>query len=204
MVKKLLLGAVLLLALSGCGPIAPPGENPQDPQPTVDSPSEELIGQGTVLQKDGSPPMFCLGPVMESYPPQCSGPEIIGWDWSAVEQEESSGGVTWGTYAVQGTWDGEAFTVTQPPTPLSLYDPPANFDPRADKNNPGAGDPAELEAIQQELFEADGPRLLTSSVENGYVFVTVVYDDGTLQEQYDARFGSNRVAVQSALQPANS
>ena len=29
-------------------------------------------------------------------------------------------GVTWGTYAVQGTWDGNALTVTQPPIMLAL------------------------------------------------------------------------------------
>lgn len=190
------------LLLSGCGAVSVPGGDPLGDF-TPSSP-EELIGQGTVLSSGDGPAMFCLGGVMESYPPQCSGPEIIGWDWSAAEHSESSGGVTWGTYAVRGTWDGEAFTVTEQPVPLALYDPPAIIDPRTDPLNPGAGVAGELESLQQELHQAESSPVLTSWVENGYLFVTVVYDDGALQNAYDATYGSSIVAVQSALLPADS
>ncbi|NJC21286.1 hypothetical protein BJ994_000362 [Arthrobacter pigmenti] len=191
----------VLLVLTGCGAVSTPGGTVDEPQPAA---SEELIGQGTVLSKDGGPTLFCLGGVMESYPPQCSGPELIGWDWSAVEQSQSASGVTWGTYAVQGTWDGSALTVTQPPIPLSLYDPPAPVDPRTDKESPGVGDEADLVRLQEELFMAKDAELLTAWVENGYLFVTVVYDDGALQDAYDAKYGQNIIAVQSALLPVNS
>jgi hypothetical protein len=49
----------------------------------------EVAGQGTVIQVGDTAPHLCLGPVAESYPPQCSGPEITGWDWDAVEGVES-------------------------------------------------------------------------------------------------------------------
>ena len=193
--------AACLLLLTGCGAVATPGASPGEvPLPPA---SQELIGQGMVISDEDGPVMLCLGPVMESYPPQCSGPEVIGWDWEAVKLWERAGGVTWGTYAVHGTWNGETFTLTRPPTPLALYDPPANIDPRTEPANSGAGNHAELEAVQQDLLETAGERILTSWIENGYVFVTVVYDDGTLQDSYDASYGENMVAVQSALQPVN-
>lgn len=47
-------------------------------------------------------------------PPQGSGPDVVGWDWSAVEAESASG-TTWGEYEVVGTFDGEQFTLTEPP-----------------------------------------------------------------------------------------
>jgi hypothetical protein len=30
---------------------------------------------------DTETPEVCLGPVAESYPPQCNGPELVGWEW---------------------------------------------------------------------------------------------------------------------------
>lgn len=201
MVKIPLVAAVTVLVLSGCGAVAAGGDPISDPLPAS---SQELIGQGTVLSKGDGPPMFCLGAVLESFPPQCSGPEIIGWNWNTVDDSMSSDDVTWGTYAVQGTWDGRAFTLTRPPVPLALYDPPANIDPRTDPANAGGGTGIELEALQQELHEAEPGSVLSSWVENGYLFITVVHDDGTLQNAYDAEYGKGVVAVQSALQPVRS
>lgn len=189
--------AVAVLLLTGCGAVAAPGGSPPEESPRPAS--EELIGQGTVLSTGDGPAMLCLGPVMESYPPQCSGPEILGWDWAEAEASESANGVTWGSYAVQGTWDGDAFTLTRPPILLALYDPPANIDPRTDPANPGAGTDSELTQLQRSITsEAE---VLASWIENGYLFVTVIYDDGSLQSAYDTEHGSDVVAVQSALQP---
>jgi hypothetical protein len=70
----------------------------------------------TVLESPDHGPQLCLGGVMDSYPPQCGGPDVVGWDWDAVEDEESANGTTWGTYTVVGTWDGESLTLTAPPT----------------------------------------------------------------------------------------
>jgi hypothetical protein len=50
-------------------------------------------------------------------PPQCSGPEVVGWDWEAVDSEQAANGTTWGTFLVIGTWDGERLTLTELPAP---------------------------------------------------------------------------------------
>lgn len=57
--------------------------------------------------------------VKDSHPPQCSGPEVAGWDWDLVDGEQSAGGTTWVSAVLTGTWDGERFTVTRPVEPAS-------------------------------------------------------------------------------------
>ena len=114
--RTLLIGAVLLPALvAACGSggtAAGPGEGGSSvTMPAVD-PAELLEGRGTVLD-DGSGPQLCLGGVAESYPPQCSGITLAGWDWDAVDGEESAAGTTWGEFQVVGTYDGETFTVAE-------------------------------------------------------------------------------------------
>ncbi|MFJ5694142.1 hypothetical protein ACIP9X_09840 [Arthrobacter sp. NPDC093125] len=44
--------------------------------------------------------------------------------------------------------------------------------------------------------------MLSVLVENGYVFLTVIYDDGSIQKKMDRRYGAKIVAVESALWPA--
>lgn len=111
---RLLLLAALLSALAvGCGSSG--GEAPPVAAPVLD-PEELLEGNGTVLD-DGSGPELCLGGVAESYPPQCGGIPLAGWDWDAVEGEESASGTTWGDFHVVGTYDGETFTVAEAGAP---------------------------------------------------------------------------------------
>ena len=191
-----------LLTLAACAGEAVPGaEVPRTlppyvafPQPTLTS--DELVGQGTVLQQGDAEPQLCLGPIMESYPPQCSGPTILGWDWSLAQYSETVGSVTWGTYAVFGTWDDTSFTQTQPPIPLSLYSPIGSPDVRQDPANAGTSDADTLQAIQDGLNQ---PQLLTAMPMNGYLWVSVLYDDGTIQKFVDEQYGPNVVIVQSAL-----
>lgn len=76
----------------------------------------------TVLQAPGRGAELCLGGIATSLPPQCGGPPITNWDWTAVDGEQSAQGVTWGEYLVTGTFDGMRFTVARPPT---LAGPPA-------------------------------------------------------------------------------
>jgi len=174
-----------------------------EPVPTPPAATGEVLGQGTVLQHEGEGAEFCLGGVAESYPPQCSGPPIVPWDWSTVELWETSQAVTWGTYAVQGTWDGTTFTPTQPPIPLALYDPMPFEDPNAGRG-PGTTSEEDLLVIQNELPSmlgdgSDSSGVLTSWTDNGYLYISVVYDDGMLQDWLDARYGDDVVVVQSAL-----
>ena len=49
-------------------------------------------------------------------PPQCAGPDLIGWDWDAVEHT-SVLGTKDGSYLLVGTFDGERFTLTEPAVP---------------------------------------------------------------------------------------
>ncbi|MFI2362796.1 hypothetical protein [Promicromonospora sp. NPDC019610] len=157
-----------------------------------------MTAVATVLQEGDDPPELCLGGVAESYPPQCGGPEIVGWDWDAVDAEESAQGTTWGTYTVEGTWDGETFDLTEagaaPAEPSASPD-----DPRLAPDDAGAaGAGSDADELQNEVFDDLGG--LTGWVENGYVWVTVVYDDGSIQRYADDTYGADTVAVLSALQ----
>lgn len=191
---------VATLALAGCASATPGGAaDAVPPSATIAAPGE-VVGQGTVLQKDGDPAQLCLGAVAESYPPQCSGPEIAGWDWSTIDLKESSNGVTWGSFAVFGTWDGTTFTSTQSPIPLALYDPmKQDPDPRTDPSKAGAGTDAQLADLQPKLSSSADVQVLSSYPENGYLWVSVVYDDGSIQAYLDATYGYDLIVVQSAL-----
>lgn len=122
--RTVLIAAALLLALvAGCGSAdtgAGPGAGGSSvTMPAID-PAELLEGSGTVLD-DGGGPQLCLGGVAESYPPQCRGITLSGWDWDAVDGEESAAGTTWGEFHVVGIYDGETFTVVE----AGPYDPEA-------------------------------------------------------------------------------
>lgn len=87
----------------------------------ADRPAPSLVPDGyderfrtfaTVLESLEHGPQLCHA-VADSYPPQCGGPDIAGWDWAAVEHESASG-TRWGGYVVVGTFDGETFTLTEP------------------------------------------------------------------------------------------
>ena len=97
-------------------------------------------GLVTVLD-DGDGAELCTA-VAESLPPQCSGPKIAGWDWAANPQHEDQGGTTWGSFHLQGTFDGTAFTVSGA-TPAALYDtmtaPPEEEPPGTSCEEPAGG-----------------------------------------------------------------
>lgn len=172
------------------------GATPGTDWPAV--PTGEVVAQGTVMDVNGATEL-CLGAIAESFPPQCSGIPLEGWSWEGVEGAESSGDVTWGAYAVHGTYDGEGFTVTQPPVMLALFDPMMIEDPTGGR--PGAGDDTELAGIQEDLPTLLGAELLSSSVIDGWLWVDVVWDDGTWQRAADADYGADRVIIRSALVP---
>lgn len=82
----------------------------------------------TVLSSPRQDPMLCLGMILESLPPQCGDVPITNWDWGQVEGEERAAGTTWGEYQITGTYDGEAFTVTEVKR-APADDPPGDDDP---------------------------------------------------------------------------
>jgi len=203
--RALLVVAIPALLLAGCATPPAPGDSGDvvpggagEPGP-IAAPGE-VVGQGTVLQKDGEDAQFCVGGVMESYPPQCSGPVIVGWEWPDDGMWESASGVTWGTYAVSGRWDGVEFTPGDMIVPLALYDPMRpEPDPRADPANAGDNSEELLTRVQDELSAWTDVPVLMSYPENGYVWATVYYDDGTIQAYLDEVYGPDVVVVQSAF-----
>lgn len=194
-----------LLALSAC--TVGPGSSPAPTSTTVASdqplesaepglPNGRVIATGTVMDVAGDV-QLCLGAVAESYPPQCSGIPLDDWTWDGVDGSETSGDVTWGTYAVYGTYDGERYLNTDPPIMLALYDPIRPEDPTAGVE--GTTDEAKLAKIQDDISARLGQDLLSIWPERGYVWLQVVWDDGTIQDAADAEFGDGVVVVTSAL-----
>jgi len=108
----------------------------------------------TVLESPQHGPQLCSG-VDLSFPPQCSGPDIVGWDWSTVTAE-SANGTTWGTYLLVGIWDGAAFTLTEP---AAVDDGSAYSQPDVDfsapcPEPPGGWQPVDLERADRADLDA--------------------------------------------------
>ena len=101
----------------------------------------ELIARATVLEDRSHGAQLCLGGILESLPPQCGGPDLIGWDWDAVTGFDAVGDTRWGEFVVIGTYDRAAatFTLTRPAVPAEEYDGaglPAGQDPEAELRTP--------------------------------------------------------------------
>ncbi|MFB7250900.1 hypothetical protein [Microbacterium sp. NPDC056234] len=161
-------------------------------------PDAAVIGTGTIMDIGGDV-QLCLGPVAESYPPQCSGIPVTGWIWDGVDGSEQLDDVRWGTYAVTGDYDGESLTVTAPPVLLALYDAMPAEDASERR---GAQSDEDLQQLQDEIatrFSAAPEMLLGSSPANGLLLVDVVWDDGTMQQAADDDFGADAVVIRSAL-----
>jgi hypothetical protein len=103
--RSVLLAVPVLVLAAGCAERA---------DPTTAGSAGRFEVSTTVLESPDHGPQLCAA-VAESYPPQCGGPDIVGWDWSDVDGEESANGTTWGSYRVVGTWDGGRLTLTEPP-----------------------------------------------------------------------------------------
>lgn len=103
-----------LAVLAGCATSSPGGTS-GTPDGTGLDPDARYTAHATILQpSETAEPGACLGGVAESYPPQCSGPVVVGLDWADVPDAETASGVTWGMGWVVGTYDGETFTLTEP------------------------------------------------------------------------------------------
>lgn len=188
----------LALALSACA-TGPGADGPEliDDMPTLTT--VDAAGEGMVIQLGDALPQFCLGAVAESYPPQCSGPELIGWDWETAGGQETSGDATWGMYAVTGKWDGTQMFVSTA-IQLALYDPMPVMDPALDPENAGATPEDELVAIQESVGTDAPVEVLSTWIENGYVFVRVLVDqDGAIQEWATDTYGADVVQIRPAL-----
>ncbi|MGA8255520.1 MAG: hypothetical protein WB767_03000 [Nocardioides sp.] len=147
---------------------------------------------------DTGTPELCLGAIAESYPPQCGGPEITNWDWSKQQGVfDQQGDIRWGTFAVTGTWDGTAFTVTES-IPGPLYDPMPQEPPVLPEPS-RAYEQAELDEIAQELGSSLPGAQGGYADQEGHVLIDVLYDDGTIQDYADAEYGADVVVVIGGL-----
>jgi len=109
--------AALLLAATACTsdsdePDQATDANTSPPPASADAnPSPEI--PEPVIVMDVGRPELCTGPVAESYPPQCGGPPIRGWNWADYEGSyDQVGQVRWGEFVVEGHFDGDEFVVT--------------------------------------------------------------------------------------------
>ncbi|MDD7929659.1 hypothetical protein [Microbacterium thalli] len=180
-----------LVLTVGCA-TTPAGQASLTPPP----PSGPVVVPGTVID-DGSEVELCLGAVAESAPPQCDGIPLAEWSWDGLDGATELSGARWGAYAVHGTYDGRVVTVTEAPVPLALYDPAPIEDPTG--GSPGSADEATLRDVEQRVHDTLGETVLASGAYDGRLWVTVVWDDGTLQRAADAEFGDDVVVVQSAM-----
>ena len=196
------LAVALLLAACGTTTSDPGSTAPTMAPPVVAVPAADgpVTGVGTVIEKPGSPPELCLGPVAESWPPQCDGVALSGWSWAEHLPEQvadtDSSSTSWGSFAVTGTFDGVTLTVTDA-VPLALYDTMAEPTPT----------PMPVLELTEQQWAAvaagvtAAPGLLTVDRpgDTGPVQVSVVHDDGSVQAWADTSFGVGAVVVTSAL-----
>ena len=210
---RLLVLAPLLLALTACGGDETVARDtgstdPADPAgpPALALPADVRTANLAMVMDTGKGPEVCLGPIAESWPPQCSGPALLGWDWSAHPEHEEQGNekqgrIRWGSFAITGSWDGEALTATDA-IPAALYDVMAP-EPSTPTDPDPAVPAAELQRIAEELPDLL-PGVQGTYAAETHVLADVTYDDGSLQEWADATYGEGVVVLVSALVPASS
>ncbi|WP_380171174.1 hypothetical protein ACFEMC_19590 [Kineococcus sp. DHX-1] len=124
--------AVLLLA--ACAPQGPtPGTAPVPSRADLvpDTHDGPLTTTGTVLEDAGHGPQLCVGAVATSYPPQCGGPDVLGFSFDDVPAGAYGAAVDsrWGHFALTGVverlGDRDAVRLTAPPRPATEpLDPP--------------------------------------------------------------------------------
>ena len=204
MKTALALAALLLLAACGGQDATTASDTSTGSGRPTEVPTDVPAAPGTVTTRtlvtvlDTGSPELCLGPVAESWPPQCGGPPIDGWDWADLNGAfERQQGVRWGQFLVTGTWDGERFGY-EGAIPAALYDTVAD-----DGAGPALPEPAvehtqaELEAIAREVGDLPGAQ--GAYAQDGHVLVDVTYDDGSLQAWVDQEHGEGVVVVTSML-----
>lgn len=193
--------AVLLLAACGAGDgtstaTDPAGDGPAAPTSVPAAPGLVHTRYLATVMDTGSPEL-CVGAVAESWPPQCSGPPIAGWDWADHDgMFEQEGDVRWGTFAVTGRWDGETFTY-ESAIPGPLYDPMVEEPPTYPTP---AVELSEDELLEiQESLDETLPGHQSSFPDGERVLADVIYDDGSLQAWVDQTHGKDVVIINSLL-----
>jgi hypothetical protein len=179
-----------------------------DQQSGEPTPPDAVVYRGalTVLQGVERDAAELCGAVAESYPPQCGGLPVTGWDWDAVEHEEAEG-VRWGSYLVTGTFDGKSFVLTEDPVPTADIDM-ADY-PELQYQEPEIGDPAEdlstaeLQAIADEIVAAF-PRYVYggwADDQNGVAIIDALLVTPELEAYAEEHYPVDTVVFSSMLKP---
>jgi hypothetical protein len=216
---------VVITVIAGALGWALTDQEPVSPTPSPTATGTELVGEGTVIQRDGERAQICSGGVPQSNPPQCgTGVVLADWDWADVDGEERLSNTTWGGgYAVIGTYDGEVFTPTRPPVPGEEYfypgvsddplepvgtpcpEPPGGGDaehrPLCVSDRKDQGPESELNAITAELLADRRADMIGLSRSVGNITLTVVSEEDVVQREMDQRFGAGVVDVDVFLRP---
>lgn len=203
MKTALALAAVVLVAACGTSDGTVATDPGGDPSPTAVPAAPGNVRTRTIVTvMDTGSPELCLGAVAESWPPQCGGPPIEGWDWTDHEGTyQKSGSTRWGTFVVSGTWDGSTFTYSDA-IAGALYDPMA--EPSPTYPAPSVEHTrAELQDIADEVGR-DLPGAQGAYVDGRHVLADVVYDDGSLQDWVDQQYGDGVVVLTGALVDSGS
>src|SRR6185369_14164338 len=88
------------------GIAAPPPQPPPSPVNLVpDGYQGRFEVRAAVLESESHGPQLCTA-MADSLPPQCGGPDVQGWKWSAV-RHESAARTKWGSYLLVGRFDGK-------------------------------------------------------------------------------------------------
>ena len=203
---RIAIALVAVLLLAACGndtTHVSDSTGPSERPPSASRPTAIPAANGPVRTRtlatvmDTGSPELCLGAVAESYPPQCGGPALEGWDWADHRGTyRHSGDVRWGQYVVTGTFDGTTFTVLHA-IPEAVWDPAAPPPPPNTGDNGTRG--PEIVKVQARLEKQPLPGTVATYPTLSGVTVDVVHDDGSLQAWADRAFGDGLVTVRSAL-----
>jgi hypothetical protein len=193
--------AALVVALAACSDDGDRADDPAgEPGANGPMPTEPVAADGEVTTRlpatvmDTGRPELCLGPVAESYPPQCDGPPLDGWDWAAYEGDyDQQDDIRWGMFYVTGTWDGTTFTVSSAKPGNVVFPTATELPPPPDE--PRSAD--ELGRIADEVTTLGGA--IGAYADDTRVMVDVPYDDGSLQDWVDEEYGDGVVVVTGAL-----
>lgn len=151
---------VISVALIAAGCAGRSGSNVAVPPPKSEPAPGNLVPDGysgrfqisaSVLENADHGPQLCRM-MMDSYPPQCGGPDVAGWSWNGVKFEEAVK-TKWGDYLLVGTFDGKTFTLTQPPQPPGAPTPTATG--RTDYSTPCAAPPGGWQPVDAALTNDD-------------------------------------------------
>jgi len=111
---------------------------------------------GTVLESPQHGPQICAFQAL-SYPPQCSGPDVVGWSWEGLDATTVNR-TTWGDYVLIGTWDGRLHLTEPPSRDDGTVRSPERFPDAPDLTTPcpppeGGWRPVDPERTTTEAFE---------------------------------------------------